>query len=200
MNDCDYILITDASVRKLGDSSDNHAAYAVIVLNPTTNKYVLFTEYLGKKSILYSEGCAIVRGLDFIKKKKKKKNVSVVVFTDSQITVDIMTHHIFKWDKTIPKRWRNKSGKLVKNQKLYAKMYSYLTNKCYDVKACHIPAHMRVKDGKAVQKYLTDTANINLTEKTAKCLIQLNNLADHYARQMTKNPLNMQVVGQEKSV
>ena len=116
-----YILFTDGSVRRLR-TGECISGYGIVVVDTTTKQYTCFGGDIRTTSIVYAEAWAIYRGLHFISKITKTRNVKphVLVVSDSKLNVSILGDLIPNtWDLSDWDNWKKKDGSPVMNQELY---------------------------------------------------------------------------------
>lgn len=160
-----------------------YAGYGVVILNPNTNKYVSFSGYLGNiQSVPYCEGKALLRGLQYIEDIRIKhgfEHLNVLAVTDSDITVNILNRYVYSW-ATVKGSYVSKTGKVVKNEKLYRKIKTrFIDNDCYDVRVIHVNSH---KNDPSIIKNRVKLYGINISNKTATVFMNMNDIADRIAR------------------
>lgn len=182
----DYILFTDASVRK--NKIKTFAGYSYVGLNVTTGNYTTYSGSLNNESIVFAEAWAIYSGLLYIIKSNPTANILVV--SDSKLNVDILTQYIPKgmWDMS-GYVWKKSNGKPVKNQKLYKGIMNLLRYSSGKIKFIHINSHKNISDITDIinkfKKY-----NVTMNGDTAKVFLQMNSLADILATTVTDKMKN----------
>ena len=109
-----YILFTDGSVRRLR-TGECISGYGIVVVDTTTKQYTCFGGDIRTTSIVYAEAWAIYRGLHFISKITKTRNVKphVLVVSDSKLNVSILGDLIPNtWDLSDWDNWKKKDGNI----------------------------------------------------------------------------------------
>ena len=191
----DYIIFTDASVRLEGDK--HTSAYAAVLLNCKTKNYTVIGDILHHRSICFCEGWAIYQGLRYmnhIRKKSKKKNIKVLVVTDSKLNVQIITDWIHsKWDTSDWYHWKKQTRGDVQNQDLYRLISGILNNPHMKIRIVHMRGH--AKKNKTKRKRIVSElakAKITVSDELVSMFIDMNNLADEtahgYMTEQLKHP------------
>lgn len=183
----DMILFPDGSLIIERDSDLFYSGYGTVVLDTHSLKYTTLSGSLSKKSIVYCEAYGIYQGLRYIehlRKKRKTKQLKVLIVSDSKLNVDTFNWYIkYSWDLSDWYNWKKKDKHPVQNQELYRKIMDILNNGYYVVKFVHINSHsknkkeLREKISKKMAK-----AGVRIKEKDLDLFVQLNDLADNAAK------------------
>ena len=182
----DYIIATDAGVLLEPGKKEVPGGYAFVILNCKTMNYIIQGKPLNGKTINYSEAYAIYDAFRTLRKLTKKK-ISVLVVSDSKLTVMALS----KWSKDTWKtnnwyHWKKKSGEIVKNQDIYRRIIDY--EKDMDVRYVHINSHKDLSDQKMItkMKYKISNAGVTITNKETQLIMQMNDWADQKATEVRK--------------
>ena len=178
----DYVIFTDASVRKDKVTGKCFTGYAYVILNVNKNTYITYSNYLTNDSIVFAEAWAIYSGLRYVSKHIKNSNILVV--SDSKLNIDILTNYIpNKWNMT-DKIWRKSDGKPVKNQKIYQLILKLISNTTNKLKFVHINSHKFQDDSAEIilkfKKY-----KVSMNKDTVNVFINMNSIADKLATTIT---------------
>jgi ribonuclease H len=186
----DYIIFTDASVKLVGEL--NYSAYAAVILNCDTLMYTTVSGPLANRSIVFCEGWAIYQGLRYLKKIQRdtnKKQLKILIVTDSKLTVNTFTVWIkHSWDTSDWYDWKKSDHSSVQNQDLYRKIIGLLDSKKLKVRFVHINSHCKgnTKKEEAIFAKLGEDG-VKLSKGTGKIFIEMNDLADQTAHSIVAN-------------
>lgn len=179
----DYVLFTDASLRR--DDDKVYTAYAYAALNRRTLKFTVNADEMISSSIVYAEAYAIYQGLKFLNEKVSKGS-RVLVVTDSKLNVQIIEEYIpNNWDTTDWNHWTKKDGTPVKNQKLYRKILKEIKKNDMWVKLIHINSHLDSRDIEYVE-FKLEMAGIKLKRSTIHVFMAMNAVVDEAASDITR--------------
>lgn len=184
----DLVIFTDGSLRRWNEKTRHPeiaASFGVIVLNVHTQKYTSFGSEVNTNSSIMAESMAYYRGLQYaVKLKKKQKINNILIVTDSKINVDVFHEFIPNvWDIS-GKVWKKQDGRPVKMQSIYQKILTLIDGHGLTVRFVHITSHNKKSDWKNVQKKL-ENSGIRVSNDIAKLFIQMNDLADKIATDIT---------------
>lgn len=186
----DYIIFTDASVKLVGEL--NYSAYAAVILNCETLMYTTVSGPLANRSIVFCEGWAIYQGLRYLKKIQRdtgKKQLKILIVTDSKLTVNTFTVWIkYSWDTSDWYDWKKSDHSSVQNQDLYRKVISLLDSKKLKVRFAHINSHCKgnKKKEEAIFAKLGESG-VKLSKGAGRIFIEMNDLADQTAHSIVTN-------------
>lgn len=182
----DYIIFTDGSVRR--KYYRQYAGYGVVLYNCDSKEYASFGGELGNRSVLFSEMYAIHRAVSTISDKiGLKRNASVLILGDNK---DALAEY-----RTCLYRVRSSKychddvysgfqyGNLVE---ITVKNILHHPNIGY--KFAHINAHKDVdlSYDRELIRYKLKNAGYRINHTTAKAIIKMNDMADHIAKNYSK--------------
>ena len=182
-----YILFTDGSVRRLR-TGECISGYGIVVVDTTTKQYTCFGGDIRTTSIVYAEAWAIYRGLHFISKITKTRNVKphVLLVSDSKLNVSILGDLIPNtWDLSDWDNWKKKDGTPVLNQELYRDIVELIYDNEMRVRFIHINSHLDDAAYKTIKKKLQEV-DVKLDNDIAKLFVMMNNMADETATSITQ--------------
>lgn len=135
-----------------GNNDKRNISQPFLLENPTNNRCELY---------------AIIAAIEiFLKYKKGKKKEQLIIYTDSQHTINCLSKWIYNWRKT---EWKKKDGKQVLNKDLLYwadKLISNNKNKIL-VNYKHIKAHRNPPKNKLSKSYKLWYGNF-MADKLAK--------------------------------
>lgn len=132
----------------------------------------------GKCTNQKTELYAIYLALKYIDLVFDLSTLSVLIKTDSQYSINVLTKWIGNWLKN---GWKTAKGTPVENKKLIEQIYEYVDN--YDITFEHVMAHTGGKDYDSVNNDIADKLASKAAARSAKeNKIDLNNSKKYYGK------------------